>query len=102
MCSKLYQTKQIMVPLQGHRIWNAAFASDLPFQSEIQNKVTDFIFRGLAQAVIDIGMMQLGLSNLSWVKSLSNTGKEFCDYIETLIYEKLGYDEQIWDMKDSK
>eukprot|EP01083_Nonionella_stella_P061885 161098_1 len=83
-------------------IWNAAFGSDLPMQSEIQNKITKFIVRGLKQAVFDIGMMQLGLLNIPFIKALSYSGKEFCDYIETLIYDKLGYDEKIWDMHDLK
>eukprot|EP01083_Nonionella_stella_P246931 856738_1 len=100
--NKLWYPSKDIEYIMFNAIWNAAFGSDLPSQSEIQHKVTDFINRGLAQAAIDIGMMQLGLSNLSLIKAFAYTGKEFCDYIETLIYEKLGYDEQIWDMKDSK
>eukprot|EP01083_Nonionella_stella_P236972 831767_1 len=102
------QQRQLWYPskdleyIMFNAIWNAAFGSDLPMQSEIQNKITKFIVRGLKQAVFDIGMMQLGLLNIPFIKALSYSGKEFCDYIETLIYDKLGYDEKIWDMHDLK
>eukprot|EP01083_Nonionella_stella_P246930 856734_1 len=90
--NKLWYPSKDIEYIMFNAIWNAAFGSDLPSQSEIQHKVTDFINRGLAQAAIDIGMMQLGLSNLSLIKAFAYTGKEIqngpCKHFQDVLEDK--------------
>eukprot|EP01083_Nonionella_stella_P293318 997505_1 len=88
-------------------IWTAAFGSSVPPHSEMQHKITSFTARTAKQIGADVGFKHLRLDRVfkmlpsAWLKSFFSL-KEYGDYIESLMYEKLGYDEKIWDIKDEK